>query len=244
MNRHMATLLDKAAIDQHLPWQISYERAGGSGASWAQHGMPALFERFIRMVRGSTAGPHLDIGCGNGVKTAQFAPGRRRSVGVDIAFEGLRAASERGVASDLLQADCVQLPFKSAAFGSASDILCFTHISRAQHGAYVRELQRILVPGGRVLLVLFSLSDEHFHGHTVSREYAFRFDPLNPHMAGYEHYAGKVNIHFDREAILDTFGSTFSIEALSESPHPLYAHRKLWNAIIRKPILSSDEKKP
>lgn len=32
----MATVLDKPVLDQHRPWHISYQQAGGSGASWAQ----------------------------------------------------------------------------------------------------------------------------------------------------------------------------------------------------------------
>jgi SAM-dependent methyltransferase len=231
----MATVLDKPVLDQHRPWHIGYQQAGGSGASWAQHGMPALFDRFVGAMVETPAGPHLDIGCGNGVKTAQFARGGRRSIGVDIAFDGLRAASASGIQASILQSNCVQLPFKTDAFASASDILCFTHIPRAQHGSYLAELERILMPGGRALVVLFSLSDDHFHGHPVSPEYAFQFDPRNPLMAGHEHYAGKLNVHFDHAAIMDTFGRTFTIEVLTESAHPLYEHRRLWNVIIRNP---------
>jgi SAM-dependent methyltransferase len=236
----MSTIIDKPTTARDLPWHLSYQRAGGSGASWAQHGMPALFDEFLGLVVDRPATPHLDIGCGNGVKTARFARTGIRPVGIDLALDGLRAARAHGVQSDLVQADCVKLPFKTAAFGSASDILCFTHIPLAYHSAYVQELHRILAPGGRALIVLFSMSDDHFHGHAVSREYEFTFDPANPLMVGYEHYAGKVNVHFDRQAILDTFGSTFSIDALGESAHPLYAHRKLWNAIVRKPATTHE----
>jgi SAM-dependent methyltransferase len=133
----MAAVLDKPVIEQHLPWHVSYQRAGGSGASWAQHGMPALFDRFVNTLSEAPAGPHLDIGCGNGVKTAHSAGRGRRSVGVDIAFDGLRAASHWGIQAPLLQGNCAALPLQTAAFASASDILCFTHIPRAKHGTYV-----------------------------------------------------------------------------------------------------------
>jgi ubiquinone/menaquinone biosynthesis C-methylase UbiE len=231
----LAAVLGTPILDHHLPWHVSYQRAGGSGASWAQHGMPALFARFVGAMSGTPAGPHLDIGCGNGVKTGQFARASRRSVGVDIAFDGLRAASRSGIQARLLQGDCVELPFQNAAFATASDILCFTHMPRVKHATYVAELERILMPGGRALVILFSLSDDHFHGHQVSAEYVFRFDPLNPLMTGYEHYSGKVNVHFDRTAIVETFGRTFGIEALTETAHPIYEHRTLWNLIISKP---------
>jgi SAM-dependent methyltransferase len=230
----MAIVLDTPLTDRNRAWHASYRIDGGSGASWAQHGLPALFDRFQSMRKGSPSGPHLDIGCGNAVKTPHFARGTTRAVGLDIALGGLRTGSGRDVAAHLLQADSVRLPFKIGAFGSASDILCFTHIPRAQQAAYVRELHRVLAPGGYVLVALFSLSDEHFHGHPIAAEYAFRFDSCNPHMTGYEHYEGKINVHFDRPAIVQTFGGAFDIEEIGEFPHPLYPHRKLWNAIIRR----------
>jgi len=85
-----------------------------------------------------------------------------------------------------------------------------------------------------VLFVLFSLSDEHFHGHPVSAEYVFKFDPTNPRMTGYEHYAGKVKVHFDEQAIEDSFGRAFGIQECREVAHPLYPGRRLWNVIARR----------
>jgi len=100
--------------------------------------MPALFNHFREQLALVPIGPHLDIGSGNGVKTAQFARNGIRPVGIDLALEGLRAAHNTGVEARLLQADCLVLPFKSSVFASASDALCFTHVPRGRQGPGLR----------------------------------------------------------------------------------------------------------
>jgi ubiquinone/menaquinone biosynthesis C-methylase UbiE len=228
--------LDLAQASVHnTPWFATYSRNGGARASWSQHGLPAAFERFVSRVRNAgLPGWHVDMGCGNGAKTHAFARAGLPTIGVDVAFDGLQAARSRGPAAAFVQANGLRMPFGDQTCASASDILCFTHIPTSRQSQYLAELHRVLRSGGRALLVLFSTSDEHFHGHPVSTEYAFRFDPANPRMAGYEHYEGMLNVHFDRTAILRTVSEWFTIEDVEEVPHPVYAHRKLWEVVVRK----------
>jgi len=179
-------------------------------------------------------GWHLDIGCGNGAKTHAFARAGLPSVGMDLALDGLQAARSRGPAAVFVQANGLRLPFGDETCASASDILCFTHIPMSRQPRYFVELHRVLRAGGRALLVPFSTADEHFHGHPVSTEYAFRFDPTNPLMAGYDHFEGMSNVHFDHAAVLRAFGEWFKIEEAVELAHPVYSHRKLWEVVVRK----------
>jgi hypothetical protein len=85
-------------------------------------------------------------------------------------------------------------------------------------------------------MVLFSDKDEHFHGHPVSTRYTFRVDHANPEMRGWEHYEGMYNHHFNESDIVAMFQNTFIIDEMIETEHPVYAYRRLWNVILRKPI--------
>jgi ubiquinone/menaquinone biosynthesis C-methylase UbiE len=235
--------LDLMAASVHnAPWYATYRREGGAQASWSQHGVPAAFERFVGLVlNGGQPGLHIDIGCGNGVKTREFARAGLPTLGVDLAFDGVHAAQPHHLTGPLprqlefIQANGLRLPFADDTFASASDILSLTHIPSARQAQYVDEMHRVLQSGGRALVVLFSMADEHFHGHAVSREYVFEFNSAIPLMAGYAHYQGKVNVHFDRREIIGALGGRFVIEEADEVRHPVYAHRRLWEVIVRKP---------
>lgn len=224
------------------PWNLSYQMADVR-PSWSQHGMPALFETFISLVQNSKNqhGVHLDIGCGNGIKTVNFALAGLPTLGIDISEDGFNEARKRIEDSGLtvnctvMQSSCLSLPLEDKMARSASDVLCFTHLRPKDYGRYKSELYRVLKGGRYVLMVLFSDKDEHFHGHKVSREYSFKFDPENPLMAGYSHYHGMVNVHFDRAEIERTFKDMFEIIEMKEVKHPVYPYRYLWNVILKKP---------
>lgn len=238
--------LNKEAIEiETQPWHESYKKAEEALPSWAKHGMPHLYRDFIYLARLSAMqngmnGVHVDIGCGNGIKTVNYALAGLNTIGVDISREGfseaLRSIDQLGIAGScfLTQGSCAALPLREGVASSVTDTLCFTHLHEDDQAAYIAEVSRILRTGSPMMMVLFSDKDEHFHGHKVSRRYNFHFDPTNSLMAGYEHYEGMYNVHYGQDDIEKTFQSCFTIVNLAEVQHPVYAHRRLWNVILRK----------
>lgn len=231
----------KEEFEEHKPWNLSYRLERQSRPSWTRQGLPELFPQFIELVNvGNNSDTHLDIGCGNGIKTVQFALAGFKTIGIDISNDGFKEA--RDLVHDLglekkcrfIKANCLNLPLKRNSIGSISDILCFTHLKFKDQGRYKKQLQKVLKDGGYILMVLFSDKDKHFHGHKVSKRYTFRFDPNNPLMEGYTHYHGMHNVHFSRKDIKTTLGKMFDIINAIEIRHPLYPHRFLWNVILRK----------
>lgn len=225
-----------------LPWRTSYKIASEAQPSWTKHGMPSLTEKFISLVRNSDTknGIHLDIGCGDGIKTVNFAFAGFKTIGVDMSEEGFESGLRRirklkvSRRCKLIKGSMLEIPIKETVAHSASDILCFTHLKLKDHGRYKCEIERVLKKGGYLLLVLFSDKDKHFHGHKVSRQYTFRFDPKNPLMEGFSHYNGMYNIHFNESLIRKTFQDKFEIVEMVEAQHPVYDYRYLWNVILKK----------
>ncbi len=232
----------KKVLKEYQPWNLSYKMSFEAKPSWSRHGLPHLFDEFISLIKSSGNGTnHLDIGCGDGVKTVNYALNGLNTVGIDISNDGFKEAKELikelkiPKKCKVIKANCLKLPFETGTITSASDTLCFTHLQEKDHQKYSRELYRVLKNGSLVMMVLFSDKDKHFHGHSVSRGYSFRFDPDNPEMAGFAHYHGMYNVHFGRQEIKKTFSDTFRIVKMIEVPHPLYDYRYLWNIILQKP---------
>lgn len=227
---------------EHQPWKLSYKLERQSRPSWTRHGLPALFTEFIELVKLNRQDDdlHLDLGCGNGVKTVHFALEGFKTLGIDASEEGFREARElvRNLGLEkfckFIKANCLKLPIRRNSIHSASDILCFTHLRAEDQDRCKMQLEKVLTRGAYALMVLFSDKDEHFHGHKVSKTYTFQFDPDNPLMEGYAHYHGMVNVHFAKRDINRTFGREFDVVKALEVKHPLYPHRYLWNVILRK----------
>jgi len=96
----------------------------------------------------------IDAGCGEGRLAAVLAGGGGCVVGVDLDADILRVAQSRRVAGDvrlhLIRADIERLPVatESADVVVAVTTLCFV----ADPAGAVRELARVLRPGGRIVL--------------------------------------------------------------------------------------------
>jgi ubiquinone/menaquinone biosynthesis C-methylase UbiE len=90
----------------------------------------------------------LDVGCGNGAYLRRLAPSGAGVVGCDLSLGMLKTAAA-GV--PLVNGDVTALPFPAAAF----DVVLAPHMLYhvADRTTAVRELRRVLRPGGRAVVV-------------------------------------------------------------------------------------------
>jgi SAM-dependent methyltransferase len=91
----------------------------------------------------------LDAGCGTGGLLRRLA--YRNAWGVEVAREGIRFCRQRGL-DNVLQASIAELPFQSNSFDTVLSIDVLVHQWVADDVAALREIHRVLVPGGFVVL--------------------------------------------------------------------------------------------
>ena len=121
---------------------------------WYEH----LYGVLHGLVRAEVAPPAgaqrpraLDAGCGTGFQTAILLELGYETLGVDLSAGLLGVARKRCVGARLLQGDLAALPCRDATVDlvvSCGSTLSFV----ADRGRAVRELARVLRPGGRLLL--------------------------------------------------------------------------------------------
>jgi SAM-dependent methyltransferase len=102
----------------------------------------------------------LDVGCGVGNTLSLLADKYPRLAGVDISSGCIAAATERMPKVDLATYDGIHLPHADGSFDVAFAICVFHHVALADRGPLVRDIKRVLRPGG-----LFAI---------------FEHNPLNP----------------------------------------------------------------
>jgi len=109
----------------------------------------------------------LDVGCGTGLNVAEA--GRwADAVGVDVSDEALRFARARGIA--VARASIEALPFADATFDVVTSFDVLYHRAVGDDARAVRELARVLAPGGLLfvrtpaLAALRRAHDDAVHG--------------------------------------------------------------------------------
>jgi len=117
---------------------------------WWYAGMRAISAALLADV--GTPARILDAGCGTGRNVVELEK-LGRAVGVDVSAVPLRLAARRGL-TRLAQASISALPFADGTFDvvTAFDVLC--HSAVADERAALREVRRVVRPGGWVLLHL------------------------------------------------------------------------------------------
>jgi len=92
----------------------------------------------------------LDVGTGAGDAAARAAERGAETTGVDIAAAMVELAARLHPAASFVQASAIELPFANDSFDAAVGNIVIQHIGEPERA--VRELARVLVPGGRVAL--------------------------------------------------------------------------------------------
>jgi SAM-dependent methyltransferase len=133
---------------------------------WWYAGMRAISLALLGPPPAGARARLLDCGCGTGAVVAHL--GRRGpAVGVDLSPEALHLARTRGVA--VARAGLLALPFADATFDVVTSFDVIYHRWVKDDAAAVREMARVLRPGGRLLLrvpalkLLWGAHDEAVH---------------------------------------------------------------------------------
>ena len=161
LNRRLSMDKEDDGVEYHPPWQ----QVGGNAAEvYERQLVPAMFapwaSRLIDLAVVRPGAHVLDVACGTGVVTrlaAERAGSAGRVVGLDINHAMLDVARRLppvGATIDWLEASALEMPLPDAAFDV---VLC-------QHGlqqfpdrpAALREMRRVLAPGGRLALCVWS----------------------------------------------------------------------------------------
>ncbi len=135
--------------------------------------------RAAAIVRQWRPGRLLDLATGSGVLAASLARACPEAtiVGADFCLPMLQRAQAAGRLERLVVADGMRLPFADGAFDALT--VAFGLRNMASYAGALREMRRVLRPGGRVLVLDFSLPRGWWRG-----AYRFYLHRCLPTVAG------------------------------------------------------------
>jgi SAM-dependent methyltransferase len=181
--RHRAARKTRAPRDgepAELPWTGERLVASARGDFVAEH-----LHRYSLAVEFAKEADVLDVACGAGYGSAFLAKVARRVIGVDCDAPTVSFASRNYRARNLrfLEGRAEKLPIPS---GSVDLVVSFETLEHLKdHGAAMREIKRVLRPGGRLLI-------------------------STPDRKPYREASGKLNPFHVRELELKSFGTLLS----------------------------------
>jgi ubiquinone/menaquinone biosynthesis C-methylase UbiE len=113
----------------------------------------------------------LDAGCGTGgfLRWALELPAFGAGAGIDVSPEGIELARRQVPGADLRVGSVTSLPYADASFDVAvcNDVL--QHLGEHQAPAALRELRRVLRPGGTLLVRTRGVREVHADWHAYDR---------------------------------------------------------------------------
>jgi len=124
--------------------------------------------RKLKTILGRPDALVLDLCCGTGdLAFALKKNGKARVIGADFAHPMLvraneKSAADTGSAVPFLESDALQLPFTDASFDLVTAAFGFRNLANYEAG--VREMQRVLKPGGTIGILEFTEPPAGFFG--------------------------------------------------------------------------------
>jgi ubiquinone/menaquinone biosynthesis C-methylase UbiE len=108
----------------------------------------------------------LDLGCGIGRHLVFLGDQGYEAFGMDISVNGLLHSRDwlqkKGQVVRLTRADMTALPFSASSFNFIVSTYVIHHNTLAGIRSTIREIHRLLIPGGQVLLIIPSTRGERF----------------------------------------------------------------------------------
>ncbi len=103
----------------------------------------------------------LDVGCGHGRDTAHFAKRGFEAHGVDRSTGLLAIARQAAPRATFTQGDMRHLPYRDRAFDALWVCASLLHVPKAAVPLALRELRRVLAPGGLMYIGVKHGEGEH-----------------------------------------------------------------------------------
>jgi SAM-dependent methyltransferase len=113
-------------------------------------------DRLAREV--GSLGPICDLGCGPGQIARYLHHQGVDTLGVDLSRRMVAEAQRLNPEIHFHQGDMLSLPDADNSWGGIAAFYCILHVPREQSGSALREMKRVLKPGG-VLLLTFHIGD-------------------------------------------------------------------------------------
>jgi ubiquinone/menaquinone biosynthesis C-methylase UbiE len=172
------------------------------------------------------SGAVFEIGCGGGINQQLYDPARISSyAGLDPSAKGLdyaRAeAARKGWQVDIRQGEGEALPFADASFDTA--VCTFTMCSVADQTQTLKELRRVLKPGGRLLYAEHGRAPD-----PAVAKWQDRIDPLWSKLAG--------GCHITRPVTSAVTAAGFSAEPIGQhytEKMPRWAAWMEWGVAVK-----------
>ena len=108
-----------------------------------------------RLAKGSQV---LDVGCGSGFVAGKLAESGMEVSGIDISRNMLKLARTSVKSAKFYRMDMRKIKFTSDTFDGITCIYSIIHVPRDEHLKILKSFQRILRPGG-ILLVCFGVTE-------------------------------------------------------------------------------------
>jgi SAM-dependent methyltransferase len=138
--------------DRRRTVEAGYDVLAPSFGEWGARVARAPWERFLEELAALLPADArvLDLGCGNGKKTARLAD-RFDVTGVDVSERQLELARVEAPNATFIHADFMELVAPPGTFDAVTALYSIVHAPREEHPALLDRIRRWLTPGGHFL---------------------------------------------------------------------------------------------